>query len=144
MISAHRQIKLQARRDLHRALQDTAYCYLGGGRVFKVVHVRSLTEWGALGDVKGTSFVYAERNDTRKSQIIFLVEEHTPQRGDVVILAEDDGWRVDNTEPVYNVTQAANVSRLPAKELALFVAPPAIAVYSAMTGFLPMISGELG
>ena len=59
MLSPHREAKLQARRDLHQGLQDTAYLYLSGnirGPV-KVVNVRSLTEWGALGDVKGTGLV---------------------------------------------------------------------------------------
>ena len=141
MTSAHRQLKLKARQDLHRGLQDDAFCYMSGGRVFKVVHVRSLTEWGALGDVKGTSFIYAERNDTKKSQIIFLIEEHMPERGDIVMIAADEGWRVENTEPVYNVTQAANVVRLGAKELAQYKAPPDFAAYSAARGLLPTASG---
>jgi hypothetical protein len=141
MLSAHRQIKLKARQDLHAGLHDVAFCYLSGGRVFKVVRVRSLTEWGALGDVKGTSLVYAERNDTKKSQIIFQVSEHMPERGDIVMIAADEGWRVDNVEPVYNVTQAANVTRLGAKELLQYKAPPAIAAYSAARGLLPTAAG---
>lgn len=139
MLTPHREAKLQARRDLHEGLQDAAYLYLSGNTgKFKVVYVRSLTEWGALGDVKGTSLVYAERNDTRKSQIIFLIDQHIPERGDVVAIAHGgECWRVDNVEPVYNITVAANVTRLTAKEEILYKVPPAVAAYSEAIGYLP-------
>jgi len=145
MLTHHREAKLQARRDLHEGLQDAAYLYMSGNAAgpIKLVYVRSLTEWGALGDVKGTSLVYAERNDTRKSQIIFLVEQHTPERGDVVAIAPGDVWRVDNVEPVYNITQAANVARLGPKEQALYKSPPEAVVYSAAWGLLPTAAIEV-
>jgi hypothetical protein len=139
MLTPHREAKLQARRDLHSGLQDAAYLYYAGNSKgkLKLVYVRSLTEWGALGDVKGTSLVYAERNDTRKSQIIFLVDQHIPERGDVVAISPLDVWRVDNVEPVYNVTVAANVVRMTAKEAALYKSPPQLAAYSEANGLLP-------
>lgn len=109
----------------------------------KVVNVRPQTEWGQIGDVAGTSLIYAERQDTKKSRIVFLLEDgHAPANGDIVMIAPDEGWKVDNTEPVYNVTQAAQVVRLAAKELELYKAPPALVVYSAAWGLLPVGSGE--
>jgi hypothetical protein len=142
-LPSHRELKLQARRDLHRGLQVPAYLYVAGrtNRI-KVVNVRPQTEWGQIGDVAGTSLIYAERQDTKKSRVVFLVEEHTPRNGDVVMISPEEGWKVDNVEPVYNVTQAAQVVRLAEKELALYKAPPALVVYSAMEGFLPLGSGE--
>ena len=143
MLNSHRERKLKARRDLHRGLQVAAFVYVTGRKnVVKVVNVRPQTEWGQLGDVKGTSLVYAERQDTKDSRIIFLVEEHTPNNGDIVMIAPGEGWKVDNTEPVYNVTQAAQVVRLGPKELSQYPAPPTVVVYSAAMGYLPEGSGE--
>ena len=144
MLTPHREAKLQARRDLHEGLQDAAYLYYSGNTgKLKVVYVRSHTEWGALGDVAGTSLIYAERNDTRKSQIIFLVEQHMPERGDVVAIGPGDIWRIDNIEPVYNITVAANVTRLTSKEGALYKVPPQAAAYSAVDGLLPFCEVEV-
>lgn len=137
MLPSHRELKLQARRDLHTGLQVTAFVYVAGRHIkMKVCGVRPQTEWGAVGDVLGTSLVYAERQDTKDSRIVFLTEEHAPDKGDIVMIAADEGWRVDNVEPAYNVTQAAQVVRLGPKELARYPAPPTTVVYSAAWGFL--------
>lgn len=141
MISAHREAKLQARRDLHDALHDVAYVYPSGSRRFKVCRVRAHTEWGALGDVKGTSFVFAERLDTTKSQMIFLVEEHMPERGDTIAITPTEVWRVEAVDPVYNITQAAKVARVGEKEAATFLPATSFGAYTALRGLLPICEG---
>lgn len=138
---ALRDIKLAARKALHEAMQVPGYCYpVKGG--LRVVDVRVHTEYAALGDVKGTSFVYAERRDTQ-DKLIFLAAQHRPARGDVVIISPDEGYRVDNVDPAYNITVTAMVVALTAKEMIGYVAPPAPAVYSPATGLLPTATAEL-
>lgn len=130
-------IKLEARAALHEAMQRPGFCYSEDGS-FRVVDVRVHTEYGALGDVKGTSFIYAEMRDVVKAKLIFLNAQYRPQRGDVVMLTSVEGYRVDNVDPPYNITTDGMVSPLPKKELPLYVAPPSLAVYSPMAGYLPV------
>lgn len=136
-------IKLKARRDLHRAMQRTAYCFLGvaSGR-FRVVNVRVHNDWSALGDVAGTSLIYAERREGTKQQIIFLAEERRPHRGDMVILSEIEGYRVDDVDPQYNLTIRTGVVSLSPAELAMFKAPPDQIMYMDSMGYLPTVAGE--
>lgn len=136
-----RDIKLAARQALHEAMQVPGYCYpVKGG--FKTVDVRVHTEFAGLGDVKGTSFVYAERRD-EQDKLIFLASQHQPLRGDVIVISAIEGYRVDNEDPIYNVTIAAAVVPMTAKELLAYVAPPSEGVYSASRGFLPSAAAEV-
>jgi hypothetical protein len=131
-----REIKEQARRDLHNELKVTAYCYRAGSRVFTVADIRVHNDWGALGDVKGTSFVYAERRDTKKQELIFLAEQFQPKNQDVIMVGPEEGYMVDDVDPTYNITIRAGVISLPANRMADYIAPPIEGVYSAMRGFL--------
>lgn len=133
---ALRDIKLAARAALHQAMQVPGYCYPAKGG-FVAVDVRVHTEYAALGDVKGTSFVYAERRDTQ-DRLIFLAAQHRPARGDVVIISPTEGYRVDNVDPAYNITVATMVVALTAKELINYTAPPAAGVYTPASGLLPI------
>lgn len=139
-----REIKEQARRDLHNGLKVTAYCYRGGSRKsFIVADVRVHNDWGALGDVKGTSFVYAERRDTKKQELIFLAEQFQPKNQDIVIISPMEGYMVDDDDPQYNITIRAGVVSITAEKIASYLAPPSAGVYSAMRGFLLTAEGEI-
>lgn len=131
-------IKIRSRRALHDRLKRTAYLYrLGSG--MKVIGVRTNTEPTGMGDVKGTSFVYAERRDVEPT-LIFLAEQHQPLNGDIVMLSPTEGYRVEAPDPPYNITISAMAARLGPKDLALYKAPPDAVVYSASRGLLPTSS----
>ena len=138
-----REQKERARLDLHAAMGVEAFCVPHRLGMPKPVVVRAHTEFKALGDVKGTSFVYAERRD-ETPRVIFLASEHEPERGDVVMISSKEGYLVEATDPVYNVTITAFVRPLLPKELLLYPAPPAVPVYSATAGLLPASNGEAG
>ena len=129
------EIKLAARAALHEAMQRPGFCYSEDGS-FRTVDVRVHTEYGALGDVKGTSFIYAERRDVKDAKLIFLNDHYRPRNGDVVMLTPEEGYRVSSVDPPYNITTQANVAPLSKKELPLFEAPPALVVYTPMSGYL--------
>lgn len=138
-------IKLKARRDLHKAMQRPAFCYFKSHdyQMAVPVVVRTHNNWGALGDVAGTSIIYAEHRDTVKQELIFLAEERVPGNGDIVMLTETEGYMVDDVDPVYNITVRAGVITLPGNQLPRFPAPPAVFMYLDCVGYLGVGEGEL-
>lgn len=96
------------------------------------VSPRYHTEFGALGDVAGTSFIYAERLDEKQPEVIFLREQYEPSNGDILMVSADEGYKVDATYPPYNITQAAKVAPLPPPRRAQFLAPPSGGVYTTI------------
>lgn len=138
-------IKAKARRDLHVAMQRPAFCYFKAQDYHRAlpVDVRVHNNWGALGDVAGTSIIYAERRDTIKQEIIFLREQRVPENGDVVMLTPTEGYYVDDVDPVYNLTVRAGVISLPAERLSLFPAPPSVIMYMDVYGFLGVGEGDI-
>lgn len=138
-------IKAKARRDLHQAMQRPAFCYFKSHNYDRAipVDVRVHNNWGALGDVAGTSIIYAERRDTVKQEIIFLAEQRVPSNGDIVMLTPNEGYMVDDVDPRYNITVRAGVISLPAEQLTRFPAPPSVIMYMDVYGYLGVGSGEI-
>lgn len=136
-----REQKERARLALHKAMEVEAFCTPVRLGFPKPVKVRVHTEFKALGDVKGTSFVYAERRD-ESPRVIFLASEHEPERGDVVMISSKEGYVVESSDPVYNVTITSFVRPLLPAERHLYAAPPAFPVYSAGAGLLPISTIE--
>jgi hypothetical protein len=138
-------IKLKARRDLHKALQRPAFCYFKSHNYYRAIPitVRTHNNWGALGDVAGTSIIYAERRDVVKQELIFLAEERVPENGDVIMVTPVEGYIIDDVDPTYNITVRAGVISLPAERLKLFPAPPGVIMYMDVYGYLGVGSGEI-
>jgi len=77
--------------------------------------VRVHTKFDALGDVKGTSFAYAERHEDIP-QIIFMRDQVLPDRGGIVSVEPGEAYCIDNTLPPDDITQTGQVTRLPDAE----------------------------
>lgn len=80
------------------------------------VSVRIQLESQPLGDLKGTNFHYAER-DEPDPQIVFMVDEvPMPKRGAIVSVAAGEAYRIDSTLTPHDITVAARVLPLTAAE----------------------------
>lgn len=120
-----REIKTRARADLHGAMQVAAlYLVENPAYVTPVVDplipryletevsVRVHYDFGALGDMKGTNFHYAEREEI-KPQIFFLFAElPNPQRNAIVSVSADEAWRVDHILPRDGITIKVEATRV--------------------------------
>lgn len=141
MLPGLRELKARARMDLHQAMQVPCFCIPVRTGLAKPVDVRVHTEFAAHGDVKGTSFVYAERRES-EDQIIFLAAQHQPDRGDVVIVSAQEGYKIDNVDPQYNITIRATVVAMKPAEIAKYPKPPGPAVYGIVSGLLGRSASE--
>lgn len=116
-------------------MQVPSFCIPVRTGLAKPADVRVHTEFAAHGDVKGTSFVYAERRES-EDRLIFLAEQHEPERGDVVIISATEGYKVEAPDPRYNITIAAVVVAMKPSEIAKYPKPPGPVVYGLATGLL--------
>ena len=125
-----RHLRERSRRKLHEAMSLPAFYYPGGDRSRDPypMNIRRHTEFGEQGDVKGTSFAYAER-EAEIPQLIFDNEElkangmSRPKNKSIVMFAEDEGYRIDSVLPPYGMTTKVRVSRLPTEEAAEYDFP---------------------
>jgi hypothetical protein len=76
-----------------------------------VITVRLHTSKTTMGEVKGTSFDYAERLDI-VPYIIFLASQVTPEHNVIVSIEPGEAWRVDAVEPRDGITITATVKRI--------------------------------
>ncbi|PZR90336.1 MAG: hypothetical protein DI537_19160 [Stutzerimonas stutzeri] len=108
-MSRFRDIKRQARLDLHEELQVEAY-YIGTPDSTPVpCTVRVHTSFNALGDQKGTNFNSAEMLD-RQPEIIFLRSEiPEPKRGAIVSVEPGEAYRVGVIHPADGITIKADI-----------------------------------
>lgn len=77
--------------------------------------VRVHTKFAALGDLKGTSFSYAEREDV-SPKIVFMRDQVEPIRGGVVSVEPGEAYRIDHAEEPDDITTTAAVARMPLAE----------------------------
>lgn len=92
------------------------------GMVARAINVRVHTKFDALGDVKGTSFGYAERIET-VPKLVFLREEIEPVLHAVIVISAEEGYRVNVIEPPDGITRSAKVTVLTAGDLARYISP---------------------
>lgn len=111
-----RDIKRKARTKLHRAMQ-VAGLYLFDDDDPKPVSVRVHYDFRALGDLAGTSYNFADRQETMP-KIVFLAAEVAPVRGAIVSVEAGEAYRVDNVLPKDDLTITAEVLRMTASEIA--------------------------
>lgn len=131
-----REIKTRSRAALHEAMQVAAlYLVQNPDYVTPVidpdiprylqtpVNVRVASKWGTLGDMKGTNFHFAEREEV-KPKIIFLRSEiAVPVRNAVVSISADEAYRIDNAMPLDGITITAECLILSAAQIALGAYP---------------------
>lgn len=87
------------------------------------VDVRVHYDFGALGDMKGTNFHFADREEI-KPQLFFLFSEMpTPQRNAIVSVSADEAWRIDHVSPRDGLTIKVEALRLSAAQIAGGVYP---------------------
>lgn len=117
-----------ARAALHEFMSEPAlYLKSPGDASPRLITARIHDKWGALGDLKGTNFNYAEVEDVAP-RIIFWVSELYSQgieltRGAFVTVERDRVYRVDNILPRDDQTVTATVVRLGKSEAAGFPVP---------------------
>jgi hypothetical protein len=114
-IMSFRSIKRAARRALHQEMRVPAFYIPPGGAESVPCYVRVHTAFKALGDVKGTSYSYAEREDT-VPKIIFMRDQVLPRRQGVVSVEPGEAYRLDATEPPDDLTITARAVRLTEQE----------------------------
>jgi hypothetical protein len=84
--------------------------------------VRVHTKQAELGDLKGTSFNYAETAEVIP-KIIFWHTEFTPHQGGCFLVGQDEVYRIGVLEPIDGPTQTAQVALLGVPEARTFVMP---------------------
>lgn len=106
-----RAIKRKARRVLHQKMRVPAF-YIVPGTLDQVpCYVRVHSEHKALGGVRGTSFAYAEREET-SIEIIFMLNQVLPKRGGIVSVEPGEAYCIDHQETPDDITITARVTRL--------------------------------
>lgn len=119
----YRELMRDGRRRLHDEMSVPAiYLPMAGSRSHALITVRVHEFWGALGDLKGTNFNYAEIEDI-SPRIVFMLSEITPQRGAIVSVAPGEAYRIDVVLPADDITVTAKVVRFAAAETKGFPVP---------------------
>lgn len=75
-------------------------------------------KFDALGEVKGTSYDYAEKQEPRPIVLVFQDTIYPPlKRNAMIMFAVDRGYRVDNIKPRHGAYVDAVVTRLQPSDL---------------------------
>lgn len=110
-----REIKTTARRQLHDKMKVPALYLDDADEIALTVRVH--TQWKALGELKGTSFDYAER-EAAIPQIVFMrAQIESPVRNARVILSAEEGYFVDHTQPPDGISVIAKVRPMTAAQM---------------------------
>ena len=122
-MSRLRAIKDKARSHLHERMKVETYCYVDGpDSTYETVWCRVNSKDETVGDLAGTSLGYAERRETIP-KLIFLADEHDPQRGNVYAVGPEEAYEIDTVDPRDGITVTATVSRLSKKDAAKYDYP---------------------
>jgi hypothetical protein len=96
--------------------------YRADGTLVGLSHVRVVENPVKTGDLAGTNLSYAEVQEVRIRIILDRTElvalGVTPARNDIVVLASDRGYVLDNIMPPDGMTVSAEATRMLASELA--------------------------
>lgn len=113
-----REIKNQARRDLHEGMKVAASYYESSVATPVLVHIRVHTKWLEQGDLKGTNLSYAETEDTSPRIVFDRSEVAAPPRNSFVVISAEEGYMINHTEPPDGITITAVASDMKTAELA--------------------------
>ena len=121
-----RSIRAKHRGRLHEAMKVPANYYAVGSSTPIPCTVRVHDARRLVGDVKGTSFDFAERHEDTPT-VIFLIEEFDDfdvvRRGGVVSVAADLAYEIDNVKPRDGITRTANCIILSESDAATYDPP---------------------
>lgn len=118
-----RDIKKRARSDVHDHMRVAAL-YLETPTSFPVpCHVRVHTKFAALGDMKGTSFSYAEREDVNPKLIFWRADGIEPQRNAIVSVEPGEAYQIDHVSPADGQTVTVTVVLLDPEDAANLPVP---------------------
>lgn len=121
MVGQFRQHMRKARGKLHGYMSVPALYfalpYVAGDTVVKEITVRVHDKFIAFGDLKGTTFNYAEMEDN-SPRVIFMRSEVEPARNHVVSVEAGVALRVDSLMAPDDITVTARCARLHASEAA--------------------------
>jgi len=112
-----REIKAKARAQLHDAMSVPAYFMAARGSDPVPCSVRVHTKFGALGDLKGTSFSYAETREEIPKLLFWRSQVEPTGRNNLVTISADEGYRLDTVDPPDGLTVKAAVVRLSPTEM---------------------------
>lgn len=110
--------KRKSRTALHQAMKVRAlYIPPGTGTIPVPCEVRVHTKFEAKGDLKGTSFSYAEK-ESETPKIIFMEPGFELENKAVVSVEPGEAYRIDSFEPPDGITISASVVRLRSEQAA--------------------------
>lgn len=110
-----RQIKEQARRDLHQHAQVPALYIPATGSEPRLLNVRLHTKFGQIGGLVSDKF-WAEREEIKPRVVVMRDEIATPRKGAVFSFAPGEAFRIDHTDPPDNISIMCHVVPLTAAE----------------------------
>ncbi len=122
-----RTLKRRARRDLHNALLVPALYLLGDSPWVDppLIHVRLHVKFNDVGDLQGTNFHFATRQEVTP-KIVFDLGEIDPVGGAIISIEAGEAYRVDNLMPPDDQFVTAEVIRLSARQAQGLPVPGAI------------------
>ncbi|QXV73596.1 hypothetical protein [Rhizobium phage RHph_X2_30] len=115
-MASFRDIKRKARRDVHQHLRVPAL-YLATREATPVeCFVRVHTKFAALGDMKGTNFNYAEREEETPKLIIWREEISQPARNAIISVETGEAYQIDSVQPADDLTITVNVTAMDSED----------------------------
>lgn len=111
-MASFRDIKRRARTDVQNHLRVRALYIAEEGADPVPCFVRVHTQFQALGDMKGTNFNYAEREDITPRIILWRAEIPQPKRNAIISVEAGEAYYIDSIEPPDDLTIKAMVVRL--------------------------------
>lgn len=116
-MKSFRDIKRRARGDVHRHMRVPALYIESVGAKPRRVMVRPHTQFSALGDMKGTSFSYAERIEFTPTCIFWRDELPEPRRNAIITVQEGEAYYLDTVLPPDGQTIKVNLVPILGAEL---------------------------
>ncbi|TPI86358.1 hypothetical protein [Mesorhizobium sp. B2-8-9] len=113
---SHRDIKRQARRDLHDRAKVPALYIESTGADPVPVTVRIFDKFQALGDIKGTNQQYAEFDDNMPRIIFMRADLPSPKRGAIFSIEPGEAYRLDSAMATDDLTITWHVVKLDAED----------------------------
>lgn len=81
----------------------------------QLIHVRLHVKFDSVGDLQGTNFHYATRQEVTP-KIVFDLDEIDPLGGAIISIETGEAYRVDNVQPPDDRFAVAEVIRLSARQ----------------------------
>ena len=103
MASPIEQIRQKARKDIHTALSRRANYYVAGNALPQIVTVRISNEFAQEGDLKGTTFNYAQRQSVNPVAL-FMLDECCPSSKNYLVVETGEAYFTGSVRPRHGQT----------------------------------------